>query len=178
MYITTFYWCVLTKLNSSAFAEKVPLSIDASSICICIIYLSLETIHTPSLFSPASREAAFTHAVSSAGVIHSVSRSCREGELSKCGCSKASRPKDMARDWIWGGCGDNIEYGYRFAKYFVDTRERDKNHRRGSKELGRMLMNLHNNEAGLRVSTFGGNFELHYFRWVRKLQFGLVFFDD
>lgn len=108
-----------------------------------------------SVFGPvlniASREAAFTHAVSSAGVIHSVSRSCREGELSKCGCSKASRPKDMARDWIWGGCGDNIEYGYRFAKYFVDTRERDKNHRRGSRELGRMLMNLHNNEAGLRA---------------------------
>lgn len=124
--------------------------------------------HTFHFFFPASREAAFTHAVSSAGVIHSVSRSCREGELSKCGCSKASRPKDMARDWIWGGCGDNIEYGYRFAKYFVDTRERDKNHRRGSRELGRMLMNLHNNEAGLRVSTFGGNFELNFLKIILK----------
>lgn len=119
-------------------------------ICVCLKVLIIYVLH----FFSASREAAFTHAVSSAGVIHSVSRSCKEGELSKCGCSKAGRPKDMARDWIWGGCGDNIEYGYRFAKYFVDTRERDKNHRRGSRELGRMLMNLHNNEAGLRVSAF------------------------
>ncbi|KAL8585853.1 Protein Wnt-5a [Nucella lapillus] len=107
-----------------------------------------------SVFGPvlniASREAAFTHAVSAAGVVHAISRSCREGELASCGCSRARRPKDLDRDWIWGGCGDNIEYGYRFAKAFVDVREREKNHPRHSKSLARMLMNLHNNEAGRR----------------------------
>lgn len=101
----------------------------------------------------ASREAAFTHAVSAAGVVHAISRSCREGELSRCGCSNDPRPENLHRDWIWGGCGDNIAWGYKFAKSFVDVREKDKNHPRHSSELGRMLMNLHNNEGGRKVRT-------------------------
>ncbi|KAL4226319.1 Protein Wnt-5b [Mactra antiquata] len=108
-----------------------------------------------SVFGPVlqipSREAAFTHAISAAGVIHAISRSCREGDLASCGCSRAMRPKDLNRDYIWGGCGDNIEYGYRFAKAFVDVREKEKNHPRHSEALSRMLMNLHNNEAGRRA---------------------------
>lgn len=143
----------------------------------------------------ASREAAFTHAVGAAGVVHSVSRACRDGTLSSCGCSRARRPRDLRRDWIWGGCGDNLEYGYkwvtrgrthyallvffcvaiwsadayhvwemlkktawcfgcRFTQSFVDVREREKTHKRGTREQGRSLMNLHNNEAGRRVSIF------------------------
>ena len=99
-----------------------------------------------------SRETAFTYAVSAAGVVNAMSRACREGELSTCGCSRAARPKDLPRDWLWGGCGDNIDYGYRFAKEFVDAREREKNFAKGSEEQGRVLMNLQNNEAGRRVS--------------------------
>ncbi|CAO2606368.1 Protein Wnt-5b, partial [Lemmus lemmus] len=91
-----------------------------------------------------SRETAFTYAVSAAGVVNAISRACREGELSTCGCSRTARPKDLPRDWLWGGCGDNVEYGYRFAKEFVDARER-------SEEQGRALMNLQNNEAGRRA---------------------------
>lgn len=45
-----------------------------------------------------------------------------------------------------------MEYGYRFAKEFVDAREREKNFAKGSEEQGRVLMNLQNNEAGRRVS--------------------------
>lgn len=81
-----------------------------------------------------------------------VSRSCRDGELSTCGCSRRRRPARLRRDWVWGGCGDNTDYGYRFAIGFVDAREKEKNHPRHSKDLARMLMNLHNNEAGRRVS--------------------------
>ncbi|XP_060046333.1 protein Wnt-5b isoform X2 [Erinaceus europaeus] len=98
-----------------------------------------------------SREAAFTYAVSAAGVVNAISRACREGELSTCGCSRAARPRDLPRDWLWGGCGDNVEYGYRFAKEFVDAREREKNFAKGSEEQGRVLMNLQNNEAGRRA---------------------------
>lgn len=61
----------------------------------------------------ASKEAAFAYAVASAGVVHSVSRGCRDGQLHSCGCSKANRPKDLKKEWIWGGCGDNIHYGYK-----------------------------------------------------------------
>ncbi|XP_059360909.1 protein Wnt-5b isoform X3 [Carassius carassius] len=95
-----------------------------------------------------SRETAFTYSISAAGVVNAVSRACREGELSTCGCSRAARPKDLPRDWLWGGCGDNVNYGYRFAKEFVDAREREKNYPRGSVEQARTLMNLQNNEAG------------------------------
>ena len=102
--------------------------------------------------SAGSRETAFTYAVSAAGVVNAISRACREGELSTCGCSRAARPKDLPRDWLWGGCGDNVDYGYRFAKEFVDAREREKNFAKGSEEQGRVLMNLQNNEAGRRVS--------------------------
>lgn len=109
---------------------------------------------SPPLSSPlaGSRETAFTYAVSAAGVVNAISRACREGELSTCGCSRTARPKDLPRDWLWGGCGDNVEYGYRFAKEFVDAREREKNFAKGSEEQGRVLMNLQNNEAGRRVS--------------------------
>ncbi|XP_018096669.1 protein Wnt-5a isoform X1 [Xenopus laevis] len=101
-----------------------------------------------------SRETAFTYAISAAGVVNAVSRACREGELSTCGCSRAARPKDLPRDWLWGGCGDNLDYGYRFAKEFVDAREREKIYQKGSYESSRIMMNLHNNEAGRRaVST-------------------------
>lgn len=85
-------------------------------------------------------------------MVNAISRACREGELSTCGCSRSARPKDLPRDWLWGGCGDNVEYGYRFAKEFVDAREREKNFAKGSEEQGRVLMNLQNNEAGRRVS--------------------------
>jgi len=102
----------------------------------------------------ASREAAFTHSVSAAGVVHAVSRACREGELSSCGCSRRSRPKNLHRDWLWGGCGDDTDYGYRFAQGFIDVREREKNHPRHSRGLARTLMNLHNNAAG-RKAVFG-----------------------
>lgn len=104
------------------------------------------------LYFSGSRETAFTYAISAAGVVNAVSRACREGELSTCGCSRAARPKDLPRDWLWGGCGDNLDYGYRFAKEFVDAREREKVHQKGTYESSRTLMNLHNNEAGRRVS--------------------------
>lgn len=61
----------------------------------------------------ASRESAFAHALAAAGVTHAVSRACRDGQLSSCGCSRMGRPKDLRKEWIWGGCGDNLEYGYK-----------------------------------------------------------------
>ncbi|XP_063897127.1 protein Wnt-5b [Helicoverpa armigera] len=99
----------------------------------------------------ASRETAFTHAITSAGVSLSVSRACRDGRLSSCSCSRAARPRNLHSDWVWGGCGDNLEYGYKFTEVFVDIRERERKVKRGSREQGRQLMNRHNNEAGRRA---------------------------
>ena len=101
--------------------------------------------------STASRETAFTYAVLSAGVVHSVSRACRDGELGACGCGWRRRPRGLPRHWLWGGCSDNVDYGYRFAQGFVDIREREMNHPRRSRQLAAMLMNVHNNDAGRKV---------------------------
>lgn len=113
------------------------------------------TVDDSSVFGPVleipSREAAFINAISAAGAVYAVARSCRDGNLSSCGCSRRPRPKGLHQDWIWGGCGDNSEYGYRFAKGFIDGRERGKNHPRHSNDLARTLMNIHNNEAGRRT---------------------------
>lgn len=40
---------------------------------------------------------------------------------------------------------------FRFTQSFVDVREREGSFKKGSREQGRSLMNLHNNEAGRRV---------------------------
>lgn len=71
--------------------------------------------HNEYNFVSASREAAFAHALSAAGVVHSVSRACRDGQLASCGCSRMGRPRDLNKEWVWGGCGDNLEYGYKYV---------------------------------------------------------------
>nr|AAO17782.1 wnt5-like protein [Girardia tigrina] len=94
----------------------------------------------------STKEAAFAHAISNAGVVHAIARSCKEAKLSTCGCSTEERPKDLHRDW--GGCGDNLRYAYWFAKNFIDSREKETSYPRHSKDLAIILVNLHNNRAG------------------------------
>uniref|UniRef100_A0A2S2R2W6 Protein Wnt n=1 Tax=Sipha flava TaxID=143950 RepID=A0A2S2R2W6_9HEMI len=116
--------------------------------------MNAENAGTPFLgpdLQTSSREAAFVQAIKSAGVAHAMARACRDGRLNTCSCSRSGRPKELRRDWVWGGCGDNMEYGYKFTKGFLDVKEKEKRWKRGSPEQGRSLMNLHNNEAGRRA---------------------------
>jgi wingless-type MMTV integration site family protein 6 len=48
-------------------------------------------------------------------------------------------------DWVWGGCGDNVNFGYRKSKDFMDAPYR----RRSDIKT---LVKLHNNNAGRLVS--------------------------
>ncbi|RXN09180.1 Wnt-2b-A-like protein [Labeo rohita] len=91
----------------------------------------------------SSREAAFVYAISSAGVVYAITRACSQGELKICGCDthRRGRASDEEGDFDWGGCSDNINYGIKFAKAFVDARER-------MVKDARALMNLHNNRCG------------------------------
>ncbi|KAG4065413.1 hypothetical protein HA402_002811 [Bradysia odoriphaga] len=96
------------------------------------------------------RETAFIYAITSAAVTHSIARACSEGSIESCTCdyshhSRLPQPNSMGvvagvRDWEWGGCSDNIGFGFKFSRDFVDTGERGRNLRE--------KMNLHNNEAG------------------------------
>ncbi|KAJ8411172.1 hypothetical protein AAFF_G00171780 [Aldrovandia affinis] len=91
-----------------------------------------------------SREAAFTYAITAAGVAHSVTAACSQGNLSNCGCDREKQGYyNQEEGWKWGGCSADIKYGVEFSRRFVDAREIKKNARR--------LMNLHNNEAGRKV---------------------------
>lgn len=47
------------------------------------------------------------------------------------------------RGWIWGGCSDNVAFGEKISKQFVDALE-------GGQD-SRAAINLHNNEAGRLV---------------------------
>lgn len=62
---------------------------------------------------PGSKEVAYAHAVWSAAVTHAVARSCRDGSLTSCSCGRTARPPDLQIEWRWGGCGDNLQYGYK-----------------------------------------------------------------
>ncbi|RMC02788.1 hypothetical protein DUI87_19979 [Hirundo rustica rustica] len=93
-----------------------------------------------------SREAAFTYAITAAGVAHAVTAACSQGNLSNCGCDREKQGYyNQEEGWKWGGCSADIRYGIEFSRRFVDAREIKKNARR--------LMNLHNNEAGRKQVT-------------------------
>ncbi|MFH4977357.1 hypothetical protein AB6A40_004066 [Gnathostoma spinigerum] len=98
-----------------------------------------------------SREAAFTYSILSAGVTHEIGRSCRRGLLRSCGCSEAAKPKSVSAKWTWGGCGDNVEYGYRFSRDFIDVREKEEGFPKRSSDHGRSMMNRWNNEVGRKL---------------------------
>ncbi|XP_038061751.1 protein Wnt-4-like [Patiria miniata] len=89
-----------------------------------------------------TREAAFVHSISAAGVGYEVTRSCSSGYLQKCGCDRTVTGTSD-EGFTWSGCSDNVDYGMMFSKTFVDARER-----KGRMSTERQLMNLHNNEAG------------------------------
>nr|QEE82521.1 wingless [Urechis unicinctus] len=91
------------------------------------------------------RESSFIYAVTSAALSHSVARACSDGRIYTCSCGEhATRHAShrTTRDWQWGGCGDNMAFGYKFSKDFIDVAERGHDVRH--------MMNLHNNEAGRR----------------------------
>ena len=86
-----------------------------------------------------------------AGTMHELSRACMLNELSSfCGCSQERRPNGLLYSHIWTGCGDNFEYGYKFSRMFLNAKEVLVEDSLSS--ISTVLMNLHNNEAGLLVS--------------------------
>ncbi|NWI83453.1 WNT2 protein, partial [Dryoscopus gambensis] len=108
--------------------------------------LATPIIFKVNFFVSGSRESAFVHAISSAGVVFAITRACSQGELKSCSCDpkKKGSAKDSKGHFDWGGCSDNIDYGIKFARAFVDAKER-------KGKDARALMNLHNNRAGRKA---------------------------
>ncbi|KFO32288.1 Protein Wnt-8b [Fukomys damarensis] len=88
----------------------------------------------------ANRETAFVHAISSAGVMYTLTRNCSLGDFDNCGCDDSRNGQLGGQGWLWGGCSDNVGFGEAISKQFVDALETGQD--------ARAAMNLHNNEAG------------------------------
>ena len=92
-------------------------------------------------------ETAYLYALSASGVVHSLTSACTAGSLPEyCQCRDQYSTTPQG-NWKWGGCGDDIRFGYQKGKSFMDITT--------SKNAGdvRTRLQLHNNEVGRRVST-------------------------
>lgn len=106
----------------------------------------LEKKNCSTLFSStATREAAFVHAIASAGIAFAVTRGCADGSATICGCDMI-RKGPPGEGWKWGGCSEDVEFGNMVSREFADARE--------NRPDARSAMNRHNNEAGRIVSVY------------------------
>ncbi|XP_054648185.1 protein Wnt-8a-like isoform X1 [Dunckerocampus dactyliophorus] len=88
----------------------------------------------------ATKETSFVHAISAAGVMYTLTKNCSMGDFDNCGCDDSRIGQSGGRGWIWGGCSDNVAFGEKISKQFVDALENGHD--------SRAAVNLHNNEAG------------------------------
>ncbi|CAH1130295.1 unnamed protein product [Ceutorhynchus assimilis] len=97
-----------------------------------------------------TRETGFVNAIIAAGITYQVTRACTKGEPLDCSCNKnKNRKKNKKKkyinvpegDWAWSGCGENIEYGIKRSKDFLDTPYKKRSDMK-------TLVKLHNYVAG------------------------------
>jgi wingless-type MMTV integration site family protein 7 len=101
------------------------------------------------LQTAGTKEAAFTHAIISAGIAHAVTLACTKKNFSRCDCDRSKaegKAKSGVDGWSWRGCSVNIQRGIQVAKTFLDGQDPD--------QSDIALMNKHNNEVGREVSNF------------------------
>uniref|UniRef100_A0A1A7X023 Protein Wnt n=2 Tax=Iconisemion striatum TaxID=60296 RepID=A0A1A7X023_9TELE len=101
-----------------------------------------------------TKETAFIYAVMAAGLVHAVTRSCSQGNMTDCGCDARLRSGEgggasSVESWHWGGCSDHIQYGTWFSRRFMDHTVKNISTSRGGYTLS--SMNQHNSEAGRQV---------------------------
>lgn len=103
-----------------------------------------------------NKEAAYLHAVTSAGLVHAVTRGCSLGNLTECSCdvAKQGESRDSNGRFLWGGCSDNVKYGIKFSRDFLDKYEK---HMFQTDKQTRRLVAIHNQEVGRDVSLMLGN---------------------
>ena len=96
--------------------------------------------------------------------MYEITRACKRGDLQKCVChdkkqinqhTKINTKRNEVDESVqkaheWTGCSDNVIFGYKLSKRFVDSDEKlVKSFRAHNKQNS--LMNIHNNEVGRRI---------------------------
>lgn len=90
-----------------------------------------------------TKETAYVQAITSAGIVYSIARACSREEIRQCSCDNTNRSPPEDGEFQWGGCGDNLEHGYNYAKRFAGY---------ALSGDASSLLNDHNSEAGRLVS--------------------------
>lgn len=107
-----------------------------------------------------TRESVFLRAISSSGALFGVTQACSMGQLQTCACVHTRHSLDQGQsgqgqgqmeiNWKWGGCSDDVDFGYKKSAQFMDVGlPKGESTRRVN---GRTRILLHNNEAGRLVS--------------------------
>ncbi|VDM83153.1 unnamed protein product [Strongylus vulgaris] len=148
LYFSYYLLCLpyLSLGNFCRFCRKNPDMMDSVRWnCTLIDPVTLELI-SDVIMREGTRESAFVHAVSAAGVAYRVTRDCARGLNERCGCDQSMLSLDpQVRSYDYQGCSDNVQYGIAISREFVDAAERGKN------ASNRAILNLHNNRAGRQV---------------------------
>ena len=92
--------------------------------------------------------------------MYEITKSCARGDLSKCACQTSNHQSlvSPSLDTVvkeklnkvghkWTGCSDNVLFGYKLSKKFVDSDE----DQHSTKAIEKVVMNIHNNEVGRRI---------------------------
>ncbi len=85
--------------------------------------------------------------MTSAGIAYAITKACSTGRLSSCGCDMSMKEKNSNNSIRWAGCSDNVLFGSELARKFVNLRERITKNRTS-------LLNVHNNQVGIRVKIY------------------------
>ena len=97
-----------------------------------------------------SREAAFVHAITSAALVHSVTKSRSSGLLSKYTYGD-SRNADLCQlGTMWGNCSNALNYGLWLSKTFADPVADGR--QLSKKKMEIIAAHIHNNAVGRMVS--------------------------
>jgi len=166
----------LRRFQTTPTGGKIPIVPEGKLNCIDGLEARLDSVEDSDwsildsyCVCTGTREAAFLHAISAAGVAHSVTKQCSGGNSPNCGCDRSMVERSsgvppgghgrspggsvMSKNFKWAGCSDNIDYGVSLSRSFVDAKDHKMSRKKGNK-TSKALMNLHNNEAGRKVTFF------------------------
>lgn len=89
-------------------------------------------------------------------MVISIAKACSQGRLLNCGCDpqrfRYKSAKGTYKNWKWGSCSYNLQYGVKFSRKFLDSKEKEPDiHTK---------INLHNNQVGrlVRISPENNTF--------------------